>query len=69
MAANPILSSIFNHIITRTVTVDIPTSALDQIWANSAHSDEVESVAYYIPFFKETDRMDIMSDEHKTEEL
>lgn len=69
MAANPILSFIFNQIVTRAASVDVPTGALNQLWASCAHSDEVKSGAYYIPFFKEADRMDMMSDEHKAEEL
>lgn len=51
MVANPILPFIFNQILTRAASVDVPTGALNQIWASSAHSDEVKSGAYYIPFF------------------
>ena len=68
MAANPILSFIFNQ-ISRMVSVDVPTGTLNQLWASTANSDEVKNGAYYIPFMKEADRADIMNDGDKAEEL
>lgn len=68
MTANPILSFIFNQ-ITRVTSIDVPTGALNQLWASTANSDEVKNGAYYIPFMKEADRADIMNDEDKAEEL
>lgn len=68
MTANPILSFIFNQ-FTRVMSVDVPTGALNQLWASTANSNEVKSGAYYIPFMKEADRADIMNDGDKAEEL
>lgn len=68
MTANPILSFMFN-LFSRFASVDVPTGALNQLWASTANPAEVKSGAYYIPFSKETNRTDIMSDGDKAEEL
>lgn len=51
------------------MAIDVPTGALNQLWASTASSAEVKSGAYYIPTMKEVDRADTMNDGDKTEEL
>ncbi|KAJ5815627.1 hypothetical protein N7474_007404 [Penicillium riverlandense] len=66
--SNPILSFIFG-LVSRVASVDVPTGALNQLWASTAQTEMVQSGAYYIPFFKEVNRRDNMSDDTKMEEL
>lgn len=68
MTANRILSFIF-QLFTSVASVDVSTGTLNQLWASAADPAEVKSGAYYIPFFKEVERMGIESDMEKAEEL
>ncbi|KAJ6111782.1 hypothetical protein N7523_007843 [Penicillium sp. IBT 18751x] len=65
MSLLSVLFSLFNKV----ASVDVPIGVLNQLWASTVQSESVKSGAYYIPFFKETNRMDAMSDAQKMEEL
>lgn len=68
MTTNPILGFVFG-LFTRVAAVDIPTGALNQLWASTANSQDVKSGAYYVPFFKEVSRTGSLGDERMAEEL
>ena len=68
MTANPIFSFLFS-LFSSVAAVDTPTGALNQLWASTTNSVDVKNGAYYIPFFKEINRTDLISDEDKAEEL
>ncbi|KAL3478342.1 hypothetical protein BJX99DRAFT_224653 [Aspergillus californicus] len=68
MSANPILGFIFG-LFTKVAGVDIPTGALNQLWASTADSKDVKSGAYYVPFFKEVKQTGVLGDEKLAEEL
>ncbi|EED21280.1 short-chain dehydrogenase, putative [Talaromyces stipitatus ATCC 10500] len=63
-----IMSLIFG-LLNRVSSVDVATGALNQLWASTFDAEKVNSGAYYIPFFKESNRRDITKDEKKMEEL
>ncbi|KAB8229922.1 uncharacterized protein BDW43DRAFT_321786 [Aspergillus alliaceus] len=63
-----IMSLIF-ALLNRVSSVDVATGALNQLWASTFDAEKVNSGAYYIPFFQESNRRDITRDEKKMEEL
>lgn len=63
------ITSLIFRLLSAFSSVDVATGALNQLWASTFQSEKVKSGAYYIPFFKESTRTDISSNEKKMDEL